>query len=215
MPSIPTLIARVVTLLIAFTVHELAHAWMASRLGDNTARSLGRITLNPLAHLDPVGTLMLVVVGFGWAKPVPVNPSNLRGSPRKSMALVAIAGPVSNVLMAMVVAVPFQLGLVGLRGATSVGNVLPSLEFLLSQFIFINVILALFNMIPLPPLDGSKVLVGILPPDLAYRYRTIEQYGPIILLALIFLPGILPGMPDIVSTLIVGPSQSIVSLLVG
>jgi Zn-dependent protease len=213
-PQIPIIVARVVTLLVAFTVHELAHAWSASRLGDDTARRMGRITLNPLAHLDPIGTLMLIVAGFGWAKPVPVNPHNLRGTPRQSMAVVALAGPVSNVLMALIAAIPFRLGLISLQFDMRPGDYLPSLGFLLFQFVFINIILALFNMIPLPPLDGSKVLVGVLPPELAYRYRAIEQYGPILLLALIFLPGILPVMPDFISWLIVGPTQNIVSLLI-
>ena len=108
-----TLIARAIVLLVAFTIHELAHAVTADRMGDPTPRRMGRITLNPLAHLDPIGTILLLVSGFGWAKPVMVNPMNLRGNPRTGMAIVAAAGPISNVIMAVSFALPFQLGLVG------------------------------------------------------------------------------------------------------
>ena len=106
-----TLIARVVTLLIAFTIHELAHAVVADRLGDPTSRNMGRFSLNPLVHLDPMGSIMLILTGFGWAKPVMVNPYNLRGNPRTSMAIVAAAGPISNLIMALLAAIPYQLGL--------------------------------------------------------------------------------------------------------
>jgi Zn-dependent protease len=213
--SIPLLIARVITLLVAFTIHELAHAWYARRLGDDTAERQGRITLNPIAHLDPIGTLLLLVAGFGWAKPVPVNPLNLRGNPRQSMALVALAGPVSNILMAIIAALPFQLGLLELESLFFSSSIFPSLGFLLYEFIFINIILALFNMIPLPPLDGSKVLVGILPPEMAYQFRAIEQYGPILLLALIFLPRYIPFVPDLIGLLIFAPTQVMMGYMVG
>lgn len=183
--NIPTLIARVIVLLIAFTIHELAHAVTADYLGDPTPRRMGRITLNPLKHLDPIGTLLLLVAGFGWAKPVMVNPMNMRGNPRTSMAIVAIAGPLSNIVMALLGAIVFRLGLLDLPTSFPAGNV-PSLAFILSEFVWINLILAIFNLIPVPPLDGSKILFAILPGEMVYRLRPLEQYGFIILMLLIF-----------------------------
>ncbi len=182
--DIATIIARVITLLIAFTIHELAHAVTANYLGDLTPKRMGRISLNPIRHLDPFGTIMLIISGFGWAKPVMVNPNNMRGNPRTSMAVVAAAGPLSNIIMAAAASLPFRLGLLALT-PTSPGN-LPSLEFLLTEFVWINLILAFFNLIPVPPLDGYKILLGILPLEMAYRLRPLEQYGFLILIALIF-----------------------------
>ncbi len=207
-----TLISRMIVLLVAFTIHELAHAVTADRLGDPTPRRMGRITLNPLAHLDPFGTIMLLISGFGWAKPVMVNPMNLRGNPRTRMAIVAAAGPISNVIMAVIFALPFQLGLV--RFSTFGGStVFPSLGELLFQFVWINLILAFFNLIPIPPLDGYKILTGILPPDIAYRLRPLEQYGFLILMGAIF---ILPMLGiDLISNLIMGPSMAVLTFLIG
>jgi Zn-dependent protease len=207
-----TLIARAIVLLVAFTIHELAHAVTADRMGDPTPRRMGRITLNPLAHLDPIGTILLLVSGFGWAKPVMVNPMNLRGNPRTGMAIVAAAGPISNVIMAVIFALPFQLGLVGFS-AFGGSSVLPSLGELLFQFVWINLILAFFNLIPIPPLDGFKILMGILPPDIAYRMRPLEQYGFLILMFAIF---ILPMLGiDLISNLIMVPSSMVLSFLIG
>ncbi len=207
-----TLISRMIVLLVAFTIHELAHAVTADRMGDPTPRRMGRITLNPLAHLDPFGTIMLLISGFGWAKPVMVNPMNLRGNPRTSMAIVAAAGPISNVIMAVIFALPFQLGLV--RFSTFGGStVFPSLGELLFQFVWINLILAFFNLIPIPPLDGYKILTGILPPDISYRLRPLEQYGFLILMGAIF---ILPMLGiDLISNLIMGPSMTVLTFLIG
>jgi Zn-dependent protease len=180
-----TLIARVLVLLVAFTMHELAHALTADYLGDPTPRRMGRISLNPLVHLDVMGTIMLIFSGFGWAKPVMVNPFNMRGDPRRSMAIVAIAGPLTNILLAVIFALPFRFGLVELEFTTS--GVLPSLDFIMLQFVWINLILAFFNIIPIPPLDGSRILFAVLPAEMAYQLRPLEQYGFLILFALIFL----------------------------
>jgi Zn-dependent protease len=181
-----TLIARIVTLLIAFTIHELAHALSADYLGDSTPRRMGRISLNPLVHLDPIGSLMLLIAGFGWAKPVMVNPYNMRGNPRTSMAIVAIAGPISNIFLASLFVIPFRLGLLDFtfRSATPT---IPSIDFLLSTFIWINIILAVFNMIPVGPLDGLKVLYGVLPDEMLPYLQPLEQYGMLILLGAIFV----------------------------
>jgi Zn-dependent protease len=209
--DIATIIARVITLLIAFTIHELAHAVTANYLGDLTPKRMGRISLNPIRHLDPFGTIMLIISGFGWAKPVMVNPNNMRGNPRTSMAVVAAAGPLSNILMALIASLPFRLGLL-LPTLTSPGN-LPSLEFLLTEFIWINLILAFFNLIPVPPLDGYKILLGILPMEMAYRLRPLEQYGFLILIALIFFLPIL-GV-NVLGWFVMIPASASLNFLIG
>lgn len=206
--DIATLIARAIVLLIAFTVHELAHAVTADRLGDPTPRRMGRITLNPLAHLDPFGTIMLLLVGFGWAKPVMVNPMNLRGNPRTSMAIVAIAGPISNIVMAMMGALIFRLGLVDFTFNSTL-EFLPSPAFLLSEFVWINLILAFFNLIPIPPLDGSKILYAFLPAEWVYRIQPLERFGFLILFGLVYL------VPTFINTLVVAPSLAILEFLIG
>jgi len=204
-----TLIARVIVLLIAFTIHELAHAVTANMLGDLTPRRQGRITLNPIAHLDPFGSIMLIISGFGWAKPVMVNPGNMRGNPRTSMAIVAAAGPLSNFIMAAAASIPFQLGV--LTPTMSSQGTLPSGAFVLTQFVWINLILAFFNLIPVPPLDGYKILLGILPVEMAYRLRPLEQYGFMILLALIFF---LPMMGvNVLNWLVMVPASATMGFL--
>jgi Zn-dependent protease len=209
--DIPTLLARAVVLLVAFTIHELAHAVTADYLGDSTPRRMGRITLNPLAHLDPFGTIMLLISGFGWAKPVMVNPMNWRGNPRTSMAIVAVAGPLSNLFLATLFVIPIRLGWVGLTVAVDPGG--DMLGFFLVQFIWINLILLFFNLIPIPPLDGYKILTGILPYEMAYRLRPLEQYGFLILLGAIFL---LPRVGiDVLGLLVSQPSVTLLSLLIG
>jgi len=210
--DLATLIARGLVLLVAFTIHELAHAVTADRMGDPTPRNMGRITLNPLKHLDPVGTIALLLVGFGWAKPVMVNPNNLKGNPRTSMAIVAVAGPLSNVVMAVIGSIPFWIGLVDFTFRSS-NDMFPSPDYLLSQFVWLNVVLAIFNLIPIPPLDGFKILMGILPPDIAYQMRPLERYGPILLMGVVF---ILPMIGvDVLYYLVWLPASMITQTLVG
>lgn len=178
-------------LLIAFPVHEFAHAYTAYRLGDGTAKMFGRLTLNPIAHFDPLGGLLLIVsvlasgFVFGWAKPTPVNPSNLRDR-RNSEVLVALAGPASNLVMASLAALLFRA-----LDATGIGQQLPFLVTeVLFYFVLFNILLAIFNMIPIPPLDGSTLLWRFLPPQLVWQWRPIlQQYGFIILLLFIFTIG--------------------------
>jgi Zn-dependent protease len=175
------LLGRLLILLIALPVHELAHALAAYRLGDMTARDFGRLSLNPLDHLDPIGALMIMLGGFGWAKPVPVNPYGLYRSRNSTIgfALVALAGPVSNLFLAALFAVPFRLRLMP--------SGLPSQ--LLLEFIFVNVALAVFNLIPIPPLDGSRVAVAVLPQQWGEYIMRLEQYGIFIILGLFLLGG--------------------------
>jgi Zn-dependent protease len=206
--DIPTIIARIIVLLIAFTVHELAHAVTADYLGDPTPRRMGRITLNPLKHLDPFGTIMLIIAGFGWAKPVMVNPMNMRGNPRTSMAIVAIAGPLSNFVMAGIAAIFFRTGLVDINSLMTGAGTL-SLTNLLFQFLYINLALAFFNLLPVPPLDGSKILYAILPAEMVYRLRPLEQYGFMILFLVVFL------VPQVLDVLVWGPVQVTAQLLIG
>jgi Zn-dependent protease len=171
------LVLKIPALLIAVTIHEVAHAVVADRLGDPTPRALGRITLNPFPHIDLFGALAFVIAGFGWAKPVPVNAANLR-HPRRDMALVAAAGPISNFLMAFVGLVLFvlarQSGLVGV----------PVAQVLLWIFQF-NLALGIFNLIPLPPLDGGHFLPYFLPRGAGAALHSLEQFGPMILLVLV------------------------------
>ena len=162
-----------VAIALAIAVHEFSHALAATRLGDDTARLRGRLSLNPLVHLDPVGTLFLFLVGFGWGKPVPVNEARLRGGYR-GMGKVALAGPVSGLVAAGL------LGLVVRATGITLGGIL-------LYAILINIILSLFNLIPLPPLDGHKVAVGFLPPSLALSFQRLERYGimPLFLLIIV------------------------------
>jgi Zn-dependent protease len=211
-------IARVIVvaimLLVGFPVHEFSHALAAYRLGDSTAKLFGRLTLNPVAHFDPLGGILLAVsfigsgFGFGWAKPTPVNPANLAGG-RRGEALVAAAGPLSNLVLAAAAALPlrFILASPGL-----VAQIPPLIILILYLFVYINLVLMIFNLLPIPPLDGSKVLFAFLPPRLAWQWRPVlEQYGFIFLLLLFFLP---PG--GSIGGRILGPIlDALFSVLVG
>lgn len=170
-------------LLLALTLHEYAHGWVADRLGDPTARLQGRLTLNPLPHLDPIGALAFLLLKFGWAKPVPVNSSNFK-NPLRDMMWVAAAGPAANLLLATASSLALQEIPWGSFPATASWLVAP-LRMMLLQSVWLNVILAIFNFVPIPPLDGSRVLMGLLPPREAVAYSRLEPYGFIILIVLI------------------------------
>ena len=183
-----TLISRLFVLFTALTVHEFAHAWTANYFGDDTPRLNGRLTLNPLAHLDPIGSLLLIVAGFGWAKPVPVNPYALRRRSDAALMWVSLAGPLSNLLMAIVASIPFRLGLLSLSDFYfSTPHILPSLAELLWTFIVVNLALMLFNLIPLAPLDGEKVAMYFLPDQWKETFERIRPYGPMLLMVLMVL----------------------------
>ncbi|HER25285.1 MAG TPA: site-2 protease family protein [Candidatus Atribacteria bacterium] len=184
--------------LIAITFHEYCHGMMAYKMGDPTAAEAGRLTLNPLAHLDPIGTLMLILFRFGWAKPVPVNFNRLN-HPKRDMIYVSLAGPVVNVIIAVIFALILRLSyyLIGQTNITqnsSFFNLLVTLlrgwVIFLQTGVIINLALSIFNLIPVPPLDGSKILLGLLPNPYAYKFYKLESYGPIILLILV-LSGII------------------------
>lgn len=178
-PSLYEILVAFPAFIIGLTFHEFAHGWAAYKLGDKTAYHQGRLTLNPIPHLDPVGFLMLVLFRFGWAKPVPVNPYNFRGDIKKGMLLVALAGPATNLLVALAASL--------LLGFTWVHMPFEREIYIqiMWQIIYINVILAIFNLLPVPPLDGSKILAGLLPGRQEWLYH-LEQYGTIILLILLF-----------------------------
>ena len=176
------LIIQVPPLLFALTVHEFAHGYVAWRLGDPTARNVGRLTLNPLKHLDPLGVLAFIIMKIGWAKPVPVDPRYFR-NPQRDMLLVALAGPGSNVILAIASAALAHL-FVALHFLPYF--FLQPLVAMLAASVWINIMLAVFNCIPIPPLDGSKVLMGLLPPNAARAYARLEPFGFFILLALFY-----------------------------
>lgn len=182
------LIIFVPVILFSLTIHEYAHAYIAHKLGDDTAKRLGRLTLNPLKHLDPLGTILLLLVHFGWAKPVPVDPRNFK-DPKKDMLYVAIAGPISNILTAIIAAVILKAILINYGSLAVSANIMEPIVQTLYWLIFIGVVLAVFNMLPFPPLDGSRVLYGILPDEMTYSIRKIETYGIFILFGIILLGG--------------------------
>lgn len=213
---VPILLVTVVlALLIAITVHEFSHALAAHYLGDDTARRQGRLSLNPLVHLDPLGTLMLFIVGLGWGKPVPVDPYRLRGG-RSGMARVALAGPASNIVVASLVALPVKAGLLAwhspLRYAPLAQMQLDwVLADILGYVIFFNILLAIFNLIPVFPLDGFNIAAGLLPGGL--RLSRLAMLGPAVLLLVIvsdnflgtgILWGLLGPPADLLGRLLVG-----------
>jgi len=163
----------VVALIVAATVHEYAHAYVADRLGDPTPRAQGRLTLNPLAHLDPVGALLILIFRFGWAKPVPINPANFTNWRRDTM-LVAAAGPLANITLLFIVGIPYKLGLLDIGAAAAAMPI----DRLLQVMLQINAMLAVFNLIPIPPLDGSKILMGLLPPAQAVTPAAVWHVDP-------------------------------------
>lgn len=171
------LVISLPAILLALSVHEFAHGYVAYRLGDMTPKHQGRLTLNPLAHLDLIGTLMLIFAHFGWAKPVMVNPNSFRGNRQRGMLYVALAGPLSNVLVALIAAILYNLLIKY--------NVSYFWILLVQYLIIIDVSLAVFNLIPVPPLDGSKILAGLLPYSMHHLIYQLEAYGPFILILLL------------------------------
>jgi Zn-dependent protease len=196
--SIEGFVLFIGALILAVTFHEFAHAFVALRLGDWTAQRLGRVSLNPIRHLDLFGSLSFLFIGFGWGKPVPINPYNMRTSPPVGAAISALAGPASNVVFAFLVTVPLRLGL---------GLTPGSYEAMFWQQLFsVNVLLAAFNFLPIPPLDGFSLARLVLPRHIS---DWLEQYGMFVLIALVFLPGLIPGMPNLIQ-IMVAPIRAVI-----
>jgi Zn-dependent protease len=193
-------------MLIGLTVHEASHAWAASRLGDDTAKRAGRLTLNPLRHLDLVGSIMILFTGFGWAKPVPVNPWQMRHGPRIGNALVAAAGPLSNLMIAIVTAMLWRLHVFAGMPAF--------VQLVVSVMVWINVGLLLFNLIPLAPLDGSSVLNGVVGERGAAALAPLQKYGLMILLGLVALSYFAPQL-NIFGRVLEPLRQGLTHLLLG
>ena len=205
MDQLPLILITLGILLVSLTIHEAAHAWTADKLGDRTARMLGRVSLNPAVHIDPIGTLLLPLIAaitgaplIGWAKPVPVSMRNLR-NPRRDFMIIAAAGPISNLLQATVAAIVMRMLLAG-------GVDHQFTMQLLFEAIKLNLLLAFFNLIPVPPLDGGNVALGLLPPRLSAVYDQVRQYGFIILYALL--------LSGVASALIAPPTLFFLRILI-
>lgn len=194
------MLVSIISLLIAITIHEYSHSLAADRLGDPTPRSLGRLSLNPLRHLDPIGTLFLFIAGFGWGKPVPIDPYNFR-QPRRDELLVALAGPGSNIILALLFAIAYRL------------FPSPDLFLYFYSFIFTNLALAFFNLLPIPPLDGSQVFLNLLSPDQSHQWRqALSRYGYLILFLLLFIR---VGSSSLLNLIIYLPTRFFLSLFLG
>jgi Zn-dependent protease len=170
--------------LLALSFHEFAHAYVANKFGDDTAKQSGRLTLNPLAHLDPLGTIMVFIAHFGWAKPVPVNPNRLR-NPKNDMVWISVAGPLANMILALISGILLRIILNFVGGIPSQHSIIGILAFMVVMSLQINLALAIFNLFPIAPLDGSKILYGLLPAKHEGVIYFIERYGPFILIGLI------------------------------
>ncbi len=207
-----------VALVTAITIHEFSHALVAYRLGDTTAQRLGRVSLNPMRHLDPLGTAMVLLVGFGWGKPTPVNPLRMK-NPLQGMTLVSIAGPISNLALASLLAVPLRLEWIPLPGELASapnifsGDLPATLGTIFLFALYINVVLAVFNLIPVAPLDGFKVVQGLLPAEPRRVFSQSERYGPALLMGVILLDFALHV--GILGRLIFPPIQFFVTLMLG
>ena len=201
------LVANLLTLVIAFTVHEFSHAWVATLFGDETPRMYGRLTLNPLVHLDLFGSILLIFTGFGWAKPVPINPYQMRH--RSGTMWVSLAGPMSNFLMATLAILPLRFGWIPSSWLVS-GTFISTF---ITEFIFINLGLMLFNLIPIAPLDGEKIAAYVWPPSWSAVLERFSRFGPYILIGLLLI-GNFAGI-NILGAVIQPPMRNLFNLLIG
>lgn len=218
-------VGAIVTALVAgISFHEFSHAYVADTLGDGLPRRMGRVTLNPLAHLDPAGTILMFIVGFGWGKPVPVNPYATR-NPKATLATVASAGPVSNFVVAAIAGFPVKAGAVPWISPFNLGN-FSDLAFrgwgaseyvglYLSSIVLFSIILGVFNLIPIAPLDGFKVAVGLLPRDLSVAFAQTERWGPVVLLALVAMPFLTGGHFGVLFEVMQPPIRILARLFAG
>lgn len=229
--SLALFIGRAIGLLLGFTIHEWAHAYSALRLGDDTALRQGRVTFDPRAHIDPIGIFMALFIGFGWARPVPVNPRNFR-NPSRDMMLVALAGPATNLVIATVFALSLRLMAVGgtieevslintqtrqtieTPGAEGTNNFYDFTHDVIATVVFFNLVLFLFNLIPLSPLDGWKIMMGFVPPDTAYELARYEQQSTMVLFFILIL-GVVSPQFSVLGKVIGPPLEFLYSLLTG
>ncbi|MGE4282904.1 MAG: site-2 protease family protein [Clostridia bacterium] len=197
------LLLSIPALLLAIVFHEFAHGYMADKLGDPTPRSYGRLTLNPIKHLDPLGTIALLTVRYGWAKPVPINPSNFK-NPKRDTALVGLAGPMSNLILAFLTLLIAEVFNINIFISTNVfgGAGIDILGTILFYMLVYNTGLAIFNLIPIPPLDGSKIFISILPSRLYYNILRYESYGQVILILLLFTGMLNPVLDFLFSSIL-------------
>lgn len=212
--------AVVTALLLGLTFHEFSHALAATRLGDPTPRYRGRLSLNPMAHLDPTGTVLLFLVGFGWGKPVEVNPNLMRGDPKTNMALTAAAGPISNLVVAGLAGLAIKLDFVPWRSPFNVPSLThwgadDYLGLYFSSIVIFGIILAVFNLIPLFPLDGFSVAVGLLPRDLSRSFEELRAWGPGLLFLLIALPFLTGGHFGLLFQILAPAVNGLTRLLTG
>ena len=213
--AIVTLAAFSLILLVSLSFHEFCHALAANGLGDPTARNLGRLSMHPRAHLDPVGTAMIFLAGFGWAKPVPVNAARLSVGARPGMAAVSLAGPLANVALALLFAIPVRAGAVATEfvGFSLFYGGLGSIPgYVIGSAVFWNLLIASFNLIPIAPLDGFRVALGVLPREAARSFARFERHGPATLMLIIAFDMLLPG-PSILFN-IIRPILNLLSLVV-
>ncbi len=211
---IVSIVALAIALVLGISVHEFSHAAAATWLGDNLPRQQGRLTLAPLAHLDVMGSLMFVIAGFGWGKPVQYNPYALRAGPRTGPAIVSAAGPLSNVILAVLFAIPTRLVVLWLTAGSGFFSAQTpqaglTLLSLLQGIVYFNLILSFFNLLPIFPLDGFTILLGLLPPQLADQFEQTRQWGLFLLFALVFLGG------SVLGVIIYQPVDTVTQLLIG
>jgi len=207
------ILIQVAVVLLCITVHEFSHGYMAYRLGDDTAKRQGRLTLNPIKHLDPIGAIMLLVARFGWAKPVPVNPYNFQNM-KTGMALTAVAGPASNFVFAILAAFLYrELAQGTFFTAANTNFFITCTQFFLQMLVVINCALGLFNLLPIPPLDGSKIIGGFMSDDLYFRWMEWERKGAFVLMAIILISFVFK-IP-ILARIIYPPLNFLTNLLIG
>jgi Zn-dependent protease len=206
--SIEILLGRVIGLIIGFTLHEWAHAWVAYRLGDNTPYYQGRLTLDPRAHIEPLGILLALIAGFGWARPVQINPRAFYPNEKRGLVIVSLAGPVMNLIIAAVI------GLL-LRPLISAGTFGHFITYVLETVVWFNLVLFLFNLIPLAPLDGYKIAVGVLPPEQSYSLVKYERETMLMLMLLLMLGAITYGRLDVLGTVLGPPLRFLYDTLLG
>ena len=218
-PAAAGMVAGIVLLglVIGFTIHEFCHALAALGEGDPTARRMGRLTFNPVKHIDPLGFILILTIGFGWAKPVQVDPYNLRHG-RLGMSWVALVGPLSNFALAFLLGLVFRLGVLSLDVSQTVYEITGLLSLAMFFIIYLNLVLGIVNLIPFPPLDGSKVLAGLLPESLYYRYLMIERYVWFLLIGVVVVNLILSYSPlgfSLLSYVIQPPARFFFTLATG